>query len=176
MDLVQVGYVAKAHGIRGELRVVCHNPDSTALLDGDVVYIGDERFDIGRARPVNGAILLTVVGVSDRNRADELRGKPVSVSRDQLALDDGEFLLVDLEGCEVVLDSGEPYGRVVSVETGPQDRLVIVDGDIERLLPLVPEFVVSVDLDASQIVVTPPDGLPESRHRPGKKTPRGRSS
>ena len=73
-----------------------------------------------------------------------------------------QFFLSDLIGCETVLEDGTDYGTVAAVETGPQDRLVIHQGDIERLLPLVPAFVLDIDLDQARIVVAPPDDLPES--------------
>ena len=41
-------------------------------------------------------------------------------------------------------------------------RLVIHDGDRERLLPIVDAFIVDVDLEAAVITVTPPDGMPDS--------------
>lgn len=164
-DLVEIGYVVRAHGVRGELRVVCHNPDSTALSTADNVDIGGRRFVIATVRPVKDAFLLALEGLTDRTRAEALRGQPVSVARGALQLDDDEFLLADLIGCEAVLESGEPYGTVIAVEPGPQDRLVIADGDIERLLPLVAELVPEVDFERSRIVVAPPPGLPESRRR-----------
>lgn len=175
-DLVEIGYISKPHGVRGELRVVCHNPQSDTLLGVEQVYVGGHPYTVARARPVNGAVLLTLRDVTDRNRADAMRGLDVSVTREQLALEDDEFLLADLEGCEVVLEDGAPYGVVDAIDAGPQDRLVIVDGDVERLLPMVPEFVLSIDLDAARIVVAPPPGLPENpRRRTKPRRGRGRA-
>ena len=39
---------------------------------------------------------------------------------------------------------------------------MIHDGEIERLLPLVDEFVTTIDLEAGVVTVDPPEGLPES--------------
>ncbi len=162
MDLVEVGYVARPHGVRGELRVIAHNRESTTLTEVDSVHIGTRRFELVAARPVKGAFLLRLEGLDDRDRAEELRGQPVLVRREQIALDAGELLLADLVGCRVVLADGRSYGVVVDVECGPQDRLVIHQGSVERLLPVVPEFVIEVDLEAGTIVVAPPEELPES--------------
>ena len=41
-----------------------------------------------------------------------------------------------------------------------QDLLVIHDGELERLLPLVDEFVKVIDLSAGVVTVDTPDGLP----------------
>ncbi|WP_428267482.1 ribosome maturation factor RimM [Haliangium sp.] len=165
VDLIDIGYVARPHGVRGALRVVTHHPESTSLLEVDELYLGRRRYRITSARPVQGAVLVELDGLRDRTRAESLRGRAVAVARDAIELDEGELLLADLVGCAVVLPDGSAYGTIAGVEVGPQDRLVIHDGPIERLLPLVPEFVVDIDLDAERVVVAPPEGLPESRRR-----------
>ena len=161
--MIEIGYVARAHGVSGELRVVTHNPESTTLDTAVAVHIGGVAFDIVSTRAVTGAYLLRVTGVSDRERAEQLKGKPVEVDRELVALDDGEVILSELIGFEVHLPDGSSFGKVANIDAGPQDRLVIHHGDIERLLPYVPEFIVSVDLDEGTIVVDPPEGLPQSK-------------
>lgn len=162
LDLVEVGVITRPHGVRGELRVVPHQPDSTTLLDVDAVWIDGERRAVIKARSAKGAILMQLDGIEDRDVAGDLRGAPVSVERGDLELDDGEILLADLVGCQVVTRAGEVWGTVTRVETGAQDRLVIDPGDgaRERQLPLVDEFVSGIDLEAREITIEPPDGLP----------------
>jgi 16S rRNA processing protein RimM len=162
---IEIGVVARAHGIRGEVRVHLHNPASTALDQAGSMFVGEREFGIERARPVAGAYLVALEGIADRDAADALRGRPVSVLRDDLELDDGEVLLGDLVGCRVELRDGRPWGVVSALELGPQDRLVIRDGAIERLLPVVDEFVIDIDVEARRIVVDPPEDLPEDKAR-----------
>jgi len=166
VDRIEIGAVARAHGIRGEVRVVLYNPGSTALDRAASLYIGERELAIESARPLpGGAYLVGLVGVADRDQADALRGQPVAVARDDLDLDEGEVLLADLVGCRVELPDGTDWGVIAAVEPGPQDRLVIHCGDIERQLPVADPFLVSIDLDQRRIVVDPPEGLPEERRR-----------
>lgn len=153
--------VARAHGIRGELRVHLYNPASTALEVAGVVFVGDRAHEVLAARPVERAYLLRLAGVADRNAAESLRGQPVSVRREELALEEGEFLLADLVGCRVELVDGSDWGVVARIEPGPQDRLVIQQGTVERHLPVADPLLVDIDLDARRLVVDPPEGLPE---------------
>jgi 16S rRNA processing protein RimM len=161
-EMVEIGRVTRPHGVRGELRVAPHDPASTVLAGVDAVALDGRPYRVASARAVNGAYLLRLDGVGDRNAAEELRDARVSVARDALGLSEDDILLVDLVGCAVFLEDGSPWGEVVEVSVGPQDRLVIHDGSVERLLPLVDAFVVAVDVDNRRIVVAPPDGLPES--------------
>lgn len=159
--LLEVGYVARAHGVRGELRVGLHDPSSTALLDVQRCSVGGVAFPIRTARGVDAAVLLTLDGLVDRNGAEALKGKPVSVYRDDLQLDDGQFYLVDLVGLALETAEGASWGQIAAVIPGVQDRLVIHDGPIERELPLVDEFVLEVDFERGVVRVKPPEGLPE---------------
>jgi len=161
-ERVEIGYVARAHGIRGELRVVTHDPESTALDDLDSIFVGGHVFALSSARPTRGAWLVKLAEVGDRNRAEGLKGLAVEVLRDDLELDEGEVLLAELVGCRAVLESGEPWGEIVAVETGAQDRLVIHRGDVEVLLPVVDALVLDVDLEGGEVTVAPPEGLPET--------------
>jgi 16S rRNA processing protein RimM len=166
---VEIARVSKAHGVRGEVLVVLTDPDSTALEQVDGIWIGDDRFAIVQARPIGGAYLLALEGLTDRDAAAALRGRPVSVARADLDPDSDEALYADLVGCKVELPDGTPWGTIVGVELGPQDRLVIhhdhrfdgTPGDVERLVPVVDAFIASVDVEARRVVITPPDGMPE---------------
>lgn len=160
--LVEVGYVARAHGVRGELRIVAHDPGSTTVGDVDLLVVGGARHEIERARKVAGAYLVKLVGIDDRDAAEALRGVAVSVQRADIAVAEGEVLLVDLVGCVARFADGAIFGEVVEVLAGPQDRLVIRDGDVVRELPFVPELVTDIDLEGRTITVDPPEDLPET--------------
>jgi 16S rRNA processing protein RimM len=169
---LSIGLITRPHGVNGEVRLRLHNPESTALEEVDVVYLAlpnasgePRRYAVEGARYVAGGVLCELEGVADRNQADLLRGAEVCIPRDDLPpLAEGEFYLGDLEGCAVVTRAGQPYGVVHQVqELGAHNTLVIHDGEIERLLPYVPQFVVEVDIEARRVVVDPPEGLPEAR-------------
>lgn len=160
-DRIEIGGVARAHGIAGEIVVVTHDPDSTLLGDIEALWIGGVRHEISKARHTQRGWLVLLAGISTRNQAEAMRSQPVEVDRDLIELEPGEFLLSDMVGCQVVLADGRPWGVVAEIELGYQDRLVIHDNGVERLLPIVPECMVSVDVTAGKIVVDPPEGIPE---------------
>jgi len=168
---LSIGMITRPHGVRGELRLRLHQADSTALEEVDAVWLAlpdatdaPRRYGIAAARYVDGGILCELEDVEGRDAADRLRGAQVLVPRAELPpLAPGEFYLGDLEGCAVVTRAGQPWGVVHEVQQlGAHDTLVVHDGDVERLLPYVAQFVVDVDLEARRVVVDPPEGLPES--------------
>lgn len=161
MNRIEIGVVARPHGVHGEMRIHLHNRDSRALDDAEYVYIGGIRHTTASVRVVKGAVLLRLEGVADRTQVEALRGKAVELDRDQLDLSEDEVLLIDLVGCQALLADGTVYGEIVEVIFGVQDRLVIRLGDIERELPLVDAFVQDIDIERGQVLVDPPQDLPE---------------
>jgi 16S rRNA processing protein RimM len=163
---VEIGGVARAHGIRGEVAIVTHDPASMTLELVERIYVGGHELRVVAARATPRAWLVRLAGIETRTAAEALRGRAVEVAREDLRLEEGDVLLQDLVGCTVQLTDGTAWGVVAAIDAvagGLQDRLVIHDGDRERLLPLVDAFVTAIDLDTRTITVDPPLGLPESR-------------
>jgi 16S rRNA processing protein RimM len=159
---IEIGGIARAHGIRGEVVIVTHDPDSETLGRVDTIWVDGVARRITGARGTQRGWLVQLDGVVTRNDAEALRGKQVEVDRAVLELGEGDVVLHDLVGCRVVLADGTPWGTITEIESGRlQDRLVIRDGAVERMLPLVDEFVKQIDLDAGIVTVDPPEGLPE---------------
>lgn len=162
MEPIEVGVIARAHGVRGELRVHLHNPDSEALANAETLWVGEASFVLESVRATNQAFLIRLAGIDDRTAAERLKGNVVRVDRADLGLADDDVLLVDLIGLRAVHVDGSEWGEIVAIENGAQDRLVIAREGKSYQLPLVDAFVVSVDLEAKTVVVDPPDDLPEA--------------
>ncbi len=158
---IEIGGVARAHGIRGEVAIVTHDPDSTVLERADQIWIDQIEHRIVEARPTPKAIwLVQLAGVDTRTEAEALRGLAVEVAREALELSEADVLLLDLIGCKVQLADGTPFGEVANVEADIQNRLVIHHEGMEYLLPLVDQLVPTIDIEARLVTITPPEGLP----------------
>ncbi len=158
---VALAEVARPHGVRGELRLKVHNPDSRVLLDRPAIRlvtadgaVREARFEA--VREVPGALLARLAGVADRDGAEQLRGAQVEVSRSLLSpAEDDEYYCCDLEGCDVIC-GGEPIGRVEHVASYPTcDALVVLRKGKARLeVPLVPRYIESIDVAGGRIEVS----------------------
>jgi len=156
---IELGVVVKPHGVRGVVKLRLYNPSSTTLQICESIRLrqhGEDRhvvFELqGKAR---GHVLLRIEGVSTLQQAEALRGARVMVDRGAVApAQDGEYLYLDLLGCQVLDEQGAPLGEVHEVfEAGASDVLIVRHGELERLIPLVDAWILSVDLDHKEIVV-----------------------
>ena len=164
---VPVAEIARAHGIRGEVRLKLYHEESDIFAQNPTIRLrtpeGEERFvKIDLARNTNNGLLVKLAGTNDRNDAEALRGCILSVPRDEFpALEEGEFYACDIEGAQAVLPSGEVVGRVTGIVTYPTCETLAVDrtngGKLE--IPLIEQFVGSVDTDAGVVHLVTIEGL-----------------
>jgi 16S rRNA processing protein RimM len=163
-DLLLVGRVARAHGIRGQVIV---NLDTDFAEDrfrvGAVLLVGADAIPraICEVRFHQGRPIVKLDGIETMNEAEALAGAELKVPAASLdALPEGTFYHHELIGCDVRTASGAPVGTVRAVEgTLEMSRLVVAGSRGDVQIPLVAEICVRVDVAARQIVVNPPEGL-----------------
>jgi 16S rRNA processing protein RimM len=117
--------------------------------------VGQRQRRIAARRGTPEHPIVVLEGVTDRSAAEALRGEPIAVPREALgALAEGEYLVDDLVGCEVV-DGDTVVGRVRDVLLLPSaDALEVERPDADPLLvPLVGDAVRSVDVAARRVDV-----------------------
>jgi 16S rRNA processing protein RimM len=169
--LLEVGRIARPHGLAGEVVVAlitnrterlapgagltCYPvaaPPAPGPADASLSRSNSSArmLEVRNSRPFRGRYLVEFEGVHTREAADELRGALLVAP----AVEDPEALFVhELVGSEVVEVDGTRRGIVVAVQANPaSDLLVIDDGN---LVPL--RFVVG--REERRLVVDVPAGL-----------------
>lgn len=163
-DLILLGVVGSAHGIRGEVRIKAFTGDPLAIADyGPLVDGKGRRYEISDVRAAKEVVVARIKGVTTREGAEALNGVELYVTRDQLpeTEDEDEFLQADLVGCSVVGPDGTVLGKVSSVENfGAGDLLDIATPDGRSvLMPFTKAFAPRIDIAARRIEAEPPEGL-----------------
>lgn len=161
---LQVGYVAKTHGVRGEVSVRTFDPASEALFEVERVLLklregGERELAIDGARTAGKDLLVTFQGIESIEDSKPLVGSTVLVFRDDLEPPaEGEYFQGDLIGLSAFDEAGAPLGKVEELwSTGEVPTLVIRGGAQELLVPFMDDFVPSVDVDQGRIVIRPPE-------------------
>lgn len=115
MDYITVGEIIKAQGIVGEVKVKPLTDDSGRFEKLRVLYIDGKPLRVLGLRVERNYVYIKLQGVDDRNAAELLRGKFLQIDRvNAVDLDDDEYFIADLIGCDVVAD-GCGLGRITDV-------------------------------------------------------------
>lgn len=161
VEYIPVGQIVNAHGIKGEVKLNPMGFDPEFVADFDVIYIGGKRTEVKSARVHKSVVLLTLPGVNDMDAALALKGKNVTIRRDDVEVPEGYYFDEEIEGMTVIdCATDEVVGKVRRVLTYPAHKIYEVKGEREYLIPAVPKvFIESVDLDAEEIRVHLMKGL-----------------
>ena len=154
-DLIALGAVRGAYGVRGWVRIAPHAADGGVLEAVREWWIlrddGVQRVTVEGCRRHGEAILAKWPGCETKEAADALKGAAVAVARGAFpALPEGEHYLGDVLGSRVVNRSGEVLGEVSGLRASEaagvrRQWLEVADGSQTRLIPLVEQYVDEVD-------------------------------
>lgn len=150
MTLLEVGRVAKAHGLRGEV-IVSLSTDRTERLDPGTVLSSDAGdLTVVTAHPHQHRFIVQFDGVYSREAAEALHGVVLRAE----PLDDPDALFVhELIGMRVIDTAGAELGVVESIEQNPASNLLVLESG--GLIPL--RFLIERRDDS--LIVQIPEGL-----------------
>jgi 16S rRNA processing protein RimM len=161
--LIALGVITGAHGIRGEVVLRSHTVEPEAVARyGPLTTAKGETIEIVRLKPRKDGFIAALKGVTDRDRAEELRGSELFIARDKLpAPANGEVYLEDLVGLDGLSPNGTALGkivRVVNFGAGDLIELEIAGRKDTVLVPFTPSYVTEVDIEKGRVVIDLPEG------------------
>ena len=161
-DRICVARIGAAHGVRGEVKLWSFTEDPAAVAGYGPLETqdGTRRFEIEALRPAKDHFVARIVGIEDRNAAENLRNVDLYIPRARLPeIDEADtFYHADLIGLKAVTRSGDDVGTVSAIHNfGATDVIEIKPPAGEPLLmPFTDATVPEIDLSARRIVVVPP--------------------
>jgi 16S rRNA processing protein RimM len=162
---LDVGWVLKAHGLKGELCVRLHWPESTSLEHANALQLSkgqrSQVFEIVATRKVPEAVLVTLQGIADRNSAESWRGARVCVDRALLPdLAPNEYYLADLVGAKVSAPDGE-VGVVVELVFYPSVECLVIETPSGQRVeqPILEQWLEHVDARQRTVRLSSREGL-----------------
>lgn len=156
IQFLEAGQIVSTHGVRGEMKVLPWSDGPEFLTDFKRVRIGGATYPVTSCRIQKTCNLLKLEGIDTVEDAQALRGKTVEVYREDAPR--GMIFVAELIGMDVV-SSGEVLGKLTDVLDYPGNKVYIVKGEHEYMIPAVSRFVQSVDMDAGVIHVQIIEGM-----------------
>lgn len=160
-EQLELGYVRRAHGVRGELRVKLYNEGSALLEDLTHVWVRRreqlslERRVVRSVRAAGGGErLISLEGIQTKEQSDALVGASLWVERSQLPpLGPDEYYHLELVGLTVLDEHGAPVGKLEEVLEGVAHDVYVVRGAHvgELLVPATGTHVGTIDLQAGTL-------------------------
>lgn len=158
-EFIEAGKIINTHGVKGELKIAVWLDSAEYFCGFKTLYVDNNALKVVSARPHKGFAIVKIDGIDDINAAMCLKNKAVYISRNDAKLPKGGYFLQDIIGAEVVTESGEVVGVLKDILETPASLVYIVVGEMEHMIPAVPEFVHSVDPENGRITVRLIEGM-----------------
>jgi 16S rRNA processing protein RimM len=165
-NLIQLGVIGRAHGVRGLVKVTSHTADPADLtaygpLSDAAGRLYALRWVADCVAEISRIADGTAVKVTDRTEAEKLTNTKLFIDRSALpAPDEDEYYLADLVGLAASDPTGRPLGAVAVVhDYGAGASLEIVGSGAPLIVPFNAACVPTVDIAGGRLVLALPDEI-----------------
>lgn len=161
MEYLYVGKLVNTHGIKGEVRLLSNfRHKDKVFVKGFRVYIGKDKkeYEIETYRVHKNFDMLVFKDNHDINLIEHLKGSFVYINKNDLKLEENEFLAIELIGFSVIIND-KKEGIIKEVLDTPANEVLVLDNNI--MIPYVKAFIKNVDVENKKVYVNNVKGLLE---------------
>ena len=156
---LEAGRIINTHGIKGEVKIDPWADSAAFLADFAAFYIDGRSVKVRSARVHQRFLIASLEGVDSIDDAEKLKNKIIYIDRADAKLSEGEYFIADLIGFTALDEDGNALGEVTDILERPQGNILEIRGEREILVPLIPEFIVSRDMEARTITLRLIEGM-----------------
>ena len=156
LKFVEAGEIVTTHGVRGEVKVLPWLDSPEDLCDFERCRISGVEYNIENCRIQKSCNLVKLEGIDTMEDAQKMRGKVIELYREDI--DDEVIFAAELIGVEVFAE-GEKIGVVKDVLDYPGNKVYVVKGAHEYMIPAVSAFVLSTDMEKNEMQVRLIEGM-----------------
>ena len=156
MKYVLIGRMVNTHGLKGEVRILSSfKYKDRVFKKGMKIYIGKDKVceEITGYRFHKIFDMVTMKGYNDIDQVLKYKGDYVFVNKEDIVLNDNEYLDEDIVGLNVYVD-GRLLGRVNRIDKHSVNEILVIKNDEKNyLVPYNFDIILSVDLEKREMKV-----------------------
>ena len=156
LQFLDAGQIVTTHGVRGEMKVLPWADGPDFLLEFDRVRIEGKDYRVESCRVQKSCNLLKLEGIDTMEAAQAMHGKTLQIYREDTDPDiifAAELIGMDVYQTDVLI------GKISDVLDYPGNKVYVVKGEKEYMIPAVKAFILSTDMDANRMDVKLIEGM-----------------
>ena len=160
-EYIYIGKVVNTHGIKGEIRIKSDFEKKDLIFRKDFkLYFGKDKSCeiINTYRTHKEYDMVTLVDMNNINDVLKYKGQSVFVKREDLHLDDNDFVLDDLIGLKVK-ENEKILGIIEDFMYNNGNVLLCVNGEKNFYIPYNKTYIKSVDLNNEEVITNNAEDL-----------------
>ena len=162
MKYVLIGKIVNTHGLRGEVRILSSfKYKDRVFKKGINIYIGKDKINevINSYRHHKIFEMITMNGYNDINQILKYKGEYVFVNKEDIALNENEYLDEDIIGLSVYVED-KYLGKVRRIDSHGINQILVIQNDEKNyLVPYNFDIIENIDLENKKMFVKNISGL-----------------
>lgn len=156
LQFLDAGQIVTTHGVYGEMKVLPWADGPDFLLEFDRVRIEGKDYKVESCRIQKTCNLLKLEGIDTMEAAQAMHGKTLQIYREDT--DPDIIFAAELIGMKVFRED-ILIGTITEVLDYPGNKVYVVKGEKNYLIPAVKAFILSTDMDANRMEVRLIEGM-----------------
>lgn len=156
MKYVLIGKLVNTHGLKGEVRILSSfKYKDKVFKKGMKIYIGKDKIceSINSYRYHKIFDMITMNGYNDIDEVLKYKGEYVFVNKEDIKLEENEYLDEDIIGLKVYVDD-RLLGVVKRIEKHSVNEILVVKNDEKNyLVPYNFDIILSIELEKKEMRV-----------------------
>lgn len=156
MKYVLIGKIVNTHGLKGEVRILSSFKYKDKVFKKDMnIYIGKDKINekIVTYRYHKIFDMITMDGYNDINQVLKYKGEYVFINKEDLVLEEGQYLDEDIIGLSAYVD-GKLIGKVNRIDKHSVNEILVIKNDQKNyLVPYNFDIILNIDLEKKEIVL-----------------------
>lgn len=161
MKYILIGKLVNTHGLKGEVRILSgFKYKDKVFIPGMKIYIGKNKIceEINTYRHHKVFEMITMNSYNDIDQVLKYKGDYVFVNKEDIHLDENEYLDEDIIGLSVYVND-KCLGKVRKIENHNGNEILVVNGEKDYLIPYNFDVILSINLNEKAIMVKDIPGL-----------------
>ena len=162
MKYVLIGKIVNTHGLKGEVRILSgFKYKDRVFKKGMKVYIGKDKVceEINSYRYHKIFDMITMNGYNDINQILKYKGEYVFVNKEDIILNENEYLDEDIIGLFVYVED-KFLGKVRRIDSHGINQILVIKNDEKNyLVPYNFDIIENIDLENKKMFVKNINGL-----------------
>ena len=156
LQFLEAGQIVTTHGVRGEMKVLPWADGPDFLLDFNRVRIDGKEYKVESCRVQKSCNLLKLQGIDTMEAAQAMHNKTIEIYREDT--DPDVIFAAELIGVDVFQDDVQ-IGKLIDVLDYPGNKVYVVKGEREYMIPAVKAFVLNTDVNNNRMQVKLIEGM-----------------
>jgi len=152
-NFLEIGKIINTKGLDGTMKIMPLDSEKS-FKNLKTIYINESPYSVVKITSNKGFVYVKTKEITKIEEAEKLKEQYILASREDLKLNNNEYFICDIIGCEIYNTENKFIGKVIDIDNfGSKDIYYLKNGKTELTFCLIDGLFKNVDIENKKIIV-----------------------